>query len=86
MCVGSGGSLFSKVQADVYITGELSHHEILGFTQRGSSVILLGHSNSERPYLSQVLHPRLARIIKDERLDYKVYVSEMDREALQSFA
>ncbi|PWN45876.1 NGG1p interacting factor 3 [Ceraceosorus guamensis] len=43
VCPGSGGSIFKNVEADVYVTGELSH--------KHSSVVLLNHTNSERPYL-----------------------------------
>eukprot|EP00823_Brevimastigomonas_motovehiculus_P006119 TRINITY_DN4879_c0_g1_i1.p1 TRINITY_DN4879_c0_g1~~TRINITY_DN4879_c0_g1_i1.p1 ORF type:complete len:400 (+),score=69.94 TRINITY_DN4879_c0_g1_i1:41-1201(+) len=52
VCAGSGGSLFGKVKADCFLTGEMSHHDILAATAKGSSVILCEHTNCERGYLS----------------------------------
>jgi len=52
VCAGAGGSVFEKAPlAELYVTGELRHHDILGFLARGASVILTDHSNSERGYL-----------------------------------
>lgn len=52
VCVGSGGGLFKKYQAaDAYVTGEMQHHQVLDFVQRGKVVVLAGHTNTERPYL-----------------------------------
>ena len=52
VCAGSGSSVLHGVCADLYITGEMSHHELLDATQRGRSVILGDHSNTERGFLS----------------------------------
>ena len=53
VCVGAGGSLFEKyMTADAYITGEMQHHQVLDMVQRRKVVILAGHTNSERPFLS----------------------------------
>jgi len=62
ICAGSGGSVFKGVNADLYYTGELSHHEALYFTESGSSVITTNHSNSERAFLS-ALKEQLAKEI-----------------------
>ena len=48
-------------KADVILTGELSHHETLHFSQNGQIVLLLGHWHSEHGFLevhfaSQLLH------------------------------
>ena len=51
VCPGSGGSLFEDVDADAYLTGEMQHHQVLDLAQRGKTVVLLGHTASERPYL-----------------------------------
>jgi len=40
--------------ADVYLTGEMSHHEVLDATSRGTSIILCEHSNTERGYLAKM--------------------------------
>jgi dinuclear metal center YbgI/SA1388 family protein len=48
---GSCGDLFRRAaaaKADLYITGELRHHDALAAVAAGLSVICVGHSNSER--------------------------------------
>ena len=40
ICAGSGGSMLLGVDADVYFTGEMSHHEVLAAIQGGHNVIL----------------------------------------------
>jgi len=37
--------------ADVYFTGEMSHHEVLAAIAAGKHVVLCGHTNTERGYL-----------------------------------
>lgn len=51
---GSGASLLRAVKADVYLTGEMSHHSVLEATAKGTAVILTEHSNCERPYMWKV--------------------------------
>ena len=51
VCAGSGSSVLSGCGADVLITGEMSHHEVLAANASGASVILTNHSNCERGYL-----------------------------------
>ncbi|CAN8006102.1 unnamed protein product [Ixodes hexagonus] len=52
VCAGSGGSVLKAVPgAQLYLTGEMSHHEVLDAQQRGVSVLLCEHSYSERGYL-----------------------------------
>ena len=49
--IGSGASVLKNVDADLLISGEMGHHEVLDFNHKNISVILLNHSNSERGYL-----------------------------------
>ncbi len=51
VCPGAGGKLFEPVAADAYVTGEMQHHHVLDLQQQGRSVVLAGHTNTERPYL-----------------------------------
>jgi len=51
LCAGSGGSVLNGVDADVYFTGEMAHHEVLAAVASGRHVILCGHTNTERGYL-----------------------------------
>jgi dinuclear metal center YbgI/SA1388 family protein len=58
VAAGAGGSVLRGAVADVYITGEMSHHDALAAVAAGRSVVLAGHSNTERGYL-HVLRQRL---------------------------
>lgn len=52
VCAGGGGSLVSDAArrgADVYITGDLSHHAILTAQWHGLAVIDAGHFETEKP-------------------------------------
>lgn len=51
ICAGSGGSMLLGVEADVYFTGEMSHHEVLAAMQSGHNVILCEHSFPPFRYL-----------------------------------
>ena len=51
LCPGSGVSVLDGAKADVYLTGEMSHHEVIGCSAAGITVILTEHSNCERGYL-----------------------------------
>lgn len=79
ICVGSGSSVLLPVQnADVYLTGEMSHHDVLFALSNNKSVILCEHTNSERGYLESVLKPKLIQEIAKKNCSYEVYVSKED--------
>lgn len=60
LCAGAGGSLLAEAGAiDAFITGEMRHHEVLAAVAGGVSVILAGHTQTERPYLP-IYRARLA--------------------------
>ncbi|XP_029933716.1 NIF3-like protein 1 isoform X2 [Myripristis murdjan] len=79
VCAGSGASVLSGVRADLYVTGEMSHHEVLDAVAKGTSVILSDHSNSERGFLA-VFRERLAVRLPDS---VTVAVSQADRDPLE---
>ncbi len=80
VAAGSGGSLFSHgPPADLYLTGECGHHEVLGLLRRGASVVLAEHSSSERGYLT-LLQQRLQQRVGQAA---RVRVSAADREPLR---
>lgn len=58
VAAGAGSGALRGVDADVWITGEMSHHDALAAKAAGTAVILAGHSNSERGYL-KILKRRL---------------------------
>ena len=80
VCAGAGGSLLKGVKADLYVTGELRHHDVLDYSQNGISTILTDHSNSERGFLSQKLKPDLDRLLEEK---VSIFVSQSDCDPLQ---
>ena len=68
LCAGAGGSvceLAINKGCDVYVTGEMTHHQVVSATERGCTVILTGHTNSERgylPFLKKRLNAELPRV------------------------
>lgn len=69
MCPGSGSGVLMKGDGelpDLLLTGEMSHHEALAATERGSVVISLSHTNSERGYLRSVMQPKLLAEVKKQ--------------------
>ncbi|MEQ1568742.1 MAG: Nif3-like dinuclear metal center hexameric protein [Myxococcota bacterium] len=76
VCPGSGGSVVGRARADLVLTGELGHHEVLARVAAGGAVVLTDHSNTERGFLP-VLADRLTR-----GLGLEVVVSRVDRDPL----
>ncbi len=57
ICAGAGGELLDTaidVGADLFLTGELRHHDALKAQRRGVAVICTLHSNCERPTLMRL--------------------------------
>ncbi len=61
LCAGAGGALRTEATAqgcEAFITGEMRHHDVLAAQAEGCTIILAGHTNTERGYL-RVLRKRL---------------------------
>ncbi|TDL26344.1 NGG1p interacting factor 3 [Rickenella mellea] len=84
ICAGSGGSMLNGVEADVYFTGEMSHHEVLAAIANERTVILCGHTNTERGYLN-ILAKKLVSELAESKESEKVevLVSKEDRHPLK---
>jgi len=66
VCAGAGGSVFEKLTGyDLFITGELRHHDVRERAASGTSVILCDHTNTERGFLP-VFAERLRRLLGSE--------------------
>lgn len=80
VAAGSGSGVFAgSPPSDLYLTGEMRHHDLLALLARGSSVVLCEHSSSERGYL-----PRLrARLLAETDGAVSVTLAEDDREPLR---
>lgn len=81
-CAGSGKSVLSGCRADVWLTGEMSHHEVLDAVHSGVSVILCEHSNSERGFLKEFAAVLENEIWKDVDPRPDVVLSKKDRDPL----
>jgi dinuclear metal center YbgI/SA1388 family protein len=74
---GAGAEVAPLALADgcqAFLTGEMKHHEVLPMLEAGMSVILAGHTNTERGYL-----PRLAERLGEELPGATFLVSRADR-------
>lgn len=80
LCAGSGGSVLKGVNADLYLTGEMSHHEVLDAVQKGIHVILTRHSNSERGFLKTAANLYLKSLMPE----IEFIVSSRDRDPLET--
>lgn len=55
VCGGAGGDFLTdvlKMEADAYVTGDMSHHEFLLASEIGLTVIAAGHFETENPAVS----------------------------------
>jgi putative NIF3 family GTP cyclohydrolase 1 type 2 len=86
LCAGSGASVFKALSndVDVLFTGELSHHEVLAAVAKGQHVILCGHTNTERGFLS-TLQRTLQRQLDEDNVpgEIEVIISKQDQDPLQ---
>lgn len=81
VAAGAGGPVLMKSSpVDLFVTGEMRHHDVLAAVESGTSVILAEHTGSERgflPVLAGRLRERLAR-------SAEVFVSARDRDPVTS--
>ena len=81
LCAGSGGELLDPAIAagcTIFVTGELKHHDVLRAASQGCSVILAGHTNTERGWL-KILQRRLRGMLPEVTFE----LSRSDRDPLQ---
>jgi len=80
VCAGAGATVLKSARnVDLLLTGEMRHHDVRSWVDRGVSVVLCDHTNTERGYL-----PRLAQTLT-ERCGgaLTVSVSRRDRDPLE---
>ncbi len=80
VCPGSGASLARAARENgcqLFVTGEMSHHDVLAALDNGLSVLLAGHTNTERGYL-----PTLEKLIRNLQPGVEVCISKEDRDPL----
>lgn len=77
---GAGASLINLAKmegCEVFITGEMTHHQIIEANQAGINILLAGHTNTERGYL-----PRLASKLLDRLPRADIRISKADRDTI----
>ena len=81
LCAGAGGSLFEHVTGvDLFVTGEMRHHDVLAKLRAGASVILSEHTHTERGFL-----PEFARLLAGlANGELEVRVSTRDADPLRT--
>jgi dinuclear metal center YbgI/SA1388 family protein len=81
LSAGAGGSVVDEAieqGCELFFTGEMRHHAVLNAQARGCSIILAGHTNTERGYL-KVLEARMRDALPDER----ILISGRDQSSLK---
>ncbi len=80
VCPGAGGSVLAGGAdgADLLLTGEMRHHDVLAHTAAGRAVILTDHTHTERGYL-----PRYRDRMRATLADLHVTVSAADADPLR---
>ncbi len=76
VCAGTCGRIVNTVMAagtDLYLTGEMKHHEALAAQEAGLTCICLSHTVSERFILKKV-----ARQLKSRMKDVTIKISKVD--------
>jgi len=51
LCAGAGVTVIQGQEADVYVTGEMRHHDVLELASLGKTVVLSEHTHTERGFL-----------------------------------
>jgi len=77
-CAGSCGEILHDAisqKADLYLTGEMRHHDALRAAQRGITIVATLHSNSERAVLK-----RLAANLRQRLPQLEFHLSAADRD------
>lgn len=80
VCAGSGASVLKNAQADLFVTGEMLHHDILDAIHNDTAVILTNHSDSERGFLQEFASILKASLNNSVSID----VSKMDVDPLMT--
>jgi dinuclear metal center YbgI/SA1388 family protein len=78
VCAGACGNLLDDAIAakvDLYVTGEMRHHDVLKAIRAGLTVVCTLHSNSERAVLKR-LAQRLAKLLPE----LAMHLSQQDRD------
>lgn len=79
---GSGTGLLNNTIGDFIITGELTHHDILHETHRGTSVLITDHSNTERGFIS-IFREKFLELLAKNNEQAEIMIAASDRDPLE---
>lgn len=79
LCAGSGGSVLKGVKTDMYLTGEMSHHDVLDAVSKGIHVVLCEHTNTERGFFADTFKSVLYDMLESK---VEVLVSSEDSDPI----
>ena len=79
-CAGSGGGVLNGRQADLLLTGEMSHHQVLDAVSQGCAVILCEHTNTERGFLQGTYKEMLEQALGG---NVQVCIATADKDPLE---
>lgn len=79
LCTGSGKSLWREAssKADVYITGEMGHHDILSVLEEDCCYIEISHYDSEK-----IAMELLSKKLSEEFKEIEVFISQENKNPL----
>lgn len=79
--------MLAGLDVDMLLTGELSHHEALAEIEKGKVVVTAFHSNTERAFLRERLHPQLRQLLASQysRVYFDVATSSVDKDPFEIF-
>lgn len=80
---GAGESMRALATAEgceLFVTGEMKHHEVLASLHAGTGVLLAGHTNTERGYLG-----RLAQQLRERLTGVEFRCSDRDEDMLRVY-
>ena len=80
VCAGSGADVLRGSTAEMWVTGEMSHHDALAAAQKGRIVVTTYHSNTERRFLEERLRGVLQETLKSRVAGAEVFVSRVDKD------
>jgi len=81
LCAGSGSSMlkqFIMSKADVYVSGDLGHHDALEVVERNLGLVDIGHFSSE-VCVVEALAERINRILNQSGVDVGVHACSMEK-------
>lgn len=80
VCAGAGIDALRDIKADGRLTGEMKHHDVLAAREAGISIILCGHTETERGYLPVLRR----RMLSESDGSLKVLISKADTAPLRT--